>query len=115
MKTDLDNYITGHYGEDQLREEKHMLPAGAEVTCPTCDDDFIIKEIMTEDDEVECPYCSTNLVLINDDLKPVEDDLEEDLEEEEEAEEDEHEEDFPDEDKDEEIEKREDEADKRQK
>ncbi len=32
MKQDLDNYITGHYGEDQIEDEKDDI-----ARCPDCE------------------------------------------------------------------------------
>lgn len=49
---DLDNWITGHFGEDQLRDERE-----ARVTCHSCGELWEQQECTTREGKVICPEC----------------------------------------------------------
>jgi len=51
-KHDLDNYITGHYGEDQLRDDDEMEDEDKEVwsVCTRCNGSGTIAGS-------DCPWC----------------------------------------------------------
>lgn len=52
-----------------------MLPAGTEVTCPSCDTEFKTEFTINEGEVIECDNCDMELKLVQGDLKVLDDDI----------------------------------------
>jgi hypothetical protein len=49
-----------------------MIPANTTVTCPSCDGEFEVEYDMLENEIIECDNCDVELILIDGDLRPLE-------------------------------------------